>query len=154
MTGLPPGRMRIRLPTVTAVYVVSVAVNYPWELAQAALFTAESHPGRTFVHCFVASLGDGIMLLLLFGMGAAVSGRFDWFRRPRIRDYIVLCASGFVLAVAIEWVAVHLLHRWSYTEDMPLLPVLDVGLIPLLQMVLLPPVVFWLVARFVRPAAQ
>jgi hypothetical protein len=76
--------MQLALRAVATIYVVAVAVNYPWELAQAPLFTSASHQGSVFVHCLIASLGDGLMLALLYGVGTAVRGRADWFRRPAV----------------------------------------------------------------------
>lgn len=53
---------------------------------------------------------------------------------------------GFVIAVSVEWVAVHGAQRWTYTDRMPLLPGLEVGGVPVLQMLLLPPLIFRVVA--------
>jgi hypothetical protein len=127
---------------VTVLYAVAVTVNYPWELAQAPLFTAESHGTGILLHCFVASLGDGILVLALFALGWLVFRRQDWFARPGLRGYALLVTSGAAVALIVEWIALHLLRRWTYTDAMPRLPGLDIGILPILQMVLLPPVVF------------
>ena len=42
----------------------------------------------------------------------------------------------------LGWVALHILNRWQYTEAMPKLPVLNVGLVSVLQMMVLPALVF------------
>ena len=55
---------------------------------------------------------------------------------------------GLVLGVTVEWLAVYVLHRWAYTARMPRVPGLDVGLVPVAQMLVLPPVIFRLVARW------
>lgn len=124
------------------VFLAAVALNYPWELAQSPLFTAASHPGNLWLHCFVASLGDGVIVLVLFAVGWTASGRRDWFMRPGRADYAMLATAGAVLALSIEWSALHLLQRWTYTDAMPRIPGIDVGLVPVLQMVLLPPLIF------------
>jgi hypothetical protein len=62
--------------------------------------------------------------------------------------------TGFVMGVAIEWMAVHVLQRWTYTTHMPLVPGLDVGLVPVAQMLILPPLIFRLVARGYRRAVD
>ena len=95
------------------VFLIAVALNYPWELAQGRLFTAASHTTNVWVHCFIASLGDGLMILLLFGFGWLVLGRRDWFVRPGVRGYAIIVAAGAALAIAIEWTAVHVLQRWT-----------------------------------------
>jgi hypothetical protein len=63
--------------------------------------------------------------------------------------------AGFTLAcegitVAIEWLATEVWHRWSYAADMPTLPLVGTGLVPLLQWLVLPPLVVGLVCRQLR----
>ena len=58
-----------------------------------------------------------------------------------------------VLGVTVEWVAVHVLQRWAYAARMPRVPWLDVGLIPVAQMLVLPPLIFRLVAGWYRRIA-
>ncbi len=128
------------------VYGIGVALNYGWELAQSGLFTEESNAGNVWLHCFVASLGDGIMVLLLFGIGRLICGHRNWFVHPGLKGYAILTLAGVLMAVAVEWVAVHMLQRWSYAQAMPLIPGFEIGLVPVLQMVLLPPLIFRIVA--------
>jgi hypothetical protein len=53
-----------------SVFIVAVFLNYLWELAQAPLYVGmEYYNAGVFWHCFVASLGDGIMVLLIVGAG-------------------------------------------------------------------------------------
>lgn len=59
---------------------------------------------------------------------------------------LVMLGVGLVLGVTVEWVAVHVLQRWAYTAHMPRLPWLDVGLVPVVQMLVLPPLIFCIVA--------
>jgi hypothetical protein len=135
--------------TLVSVYVIAVAVNYPWEVAQASLFTAASHPQNVWLHCFAASMGDGFMVLLLFGICRLALGRRDWFIRPGPAAYGVLLVAGVVLAIIVEWVAVNVLHRWTYSDAMPHIPGLEVGAIPILQMIVTPPLIIGLASAFV-----
>lgn len=132
------------------VFVVAVLVNYAWELAQAPLYVGlDEYNLAVFWHCFVASLGDGVMVLLIVAAGGIALRRPDWFLDPGVLGYPVMITSGLILAVLVEWVAVHILSRWKYTDAMPQVPGLGMGLVPLAQMVLLPPLIFRLV-RFSR----
>ena len=141
-----PSDMRPAWQVLAIVFLIAVAFNYPWELAQGRLFTAASHTINVWVHCFIASLGDGVMTLLLFGFGWLVRGRRDWFARPGVSGYSIMIAAGAALATAVEWTAVHVLQRWTYAESMPRIPGLEIGLVPVLQMMLLPPLVFCIAA--------
>ncbi len=59
-----------------------------------------------------------------------------------------MVAMELVLGVTVEWVAVHVLQPWSYTARMPRLPGLEVGLVPVAQMLVLPPLIFRAVAKW------
>jgi hypothetical protein len=124
------------------VFVVAVLFNYPWELAQAPLYVGMNSFRATWWHCFRASLGDGLLVFIIFAAGWAVLWRRDWFVHPGVRGYLVMLAIGLTIGVSVEWGAVHLLGRWAYTAQMPLLPGLGVGIAPLLQMLVLPPLIF------------
>lgn len=130
------------------VFVIGVLVNYVWELAQAPLFSGLTSD-NVWWHCFVASLGDGLILLLILVIGWCVHRRLDWFMKPGVLGHIVTAVSGVLIATLIEWVAVHVAHRWSYTAAMPLLPVLNIGLVPLAQMLVLPPLIFRVAAGWI-----
>lgn len=126
-----------------SIFVVAVLLNYPWELAQAPLYVGmEDYNAEVLLHCFVASLGDGIMVLLIVAAGWITLRQPDWFVRPGISGYVVMIAAGLLLAVVVEWVPVHKFERWAYAERMPTLPGLGIGLVPIAQMLILPPMIF------------
>lgn len=129
--------------TLISVFVVSVSLNYLWELAQAPLYVGvERYNPTVFWHCFVASLGDGIMVLLIVVVGWISFQRWDWFERPGIAGYLLMLVAGLMLAVLVEWMGVHILGRWQYTNKMPTVAWVRIGVVPIAQMVILPPVIF------------
>ena len=132
------------------VFIVAVFLNYLWELAQAPLYVGlEEYTAGVFWHCFVASLGDGIMLLLIVAAGWIMLKRLDWFKQPGIVGYFVMLTAGFLLALLVEWIGLHVLRRWEYSARMPLVPALRVGVAPIVQMLFLPPLVFRIVSLFI-----
>jgi hypothetical protein len=125
------------------VFIVVVLLNYLWELAQASLYVGlEDYNAGVLWHCFVASLGDGIMVLLIVAAGWFTLRQSDWFLGPGVRGYLVIITAGLVVAALVEWVAVHILKRWEYAENMSKLPGFDIGLVPIAQMLVLPPLIF------------
>jgi hypothetical protein len=137
-----------------ALYVVAVATNYVWEASQASLFVGMGSIQTIWWHCFVASLGDGIILWIIHLLGWCVFRQVDWFVRPDAARYGVMLGTGLVIAIAIEWVAIHWLHRWAYTGQMPLVPVLGIGITPVIQMMVLPPLIFLIVGRWTISAGR
>src|SRR5262245_16617459 len=140
--------------TFAAIFVVAILGNYPWELAQAPLYVGMESFRAVWWHCFVASLGDGLLVLGIFAIRWLLLRRHTWFVHPGIRGYGVMVTTGLVTGITMEWIAVHLLGRWMYTAWMPRVPVLAVGLVPVLQMLMLPPLIFHLVARWQSRGAQ
>ncbi len=128
------------------VFAVAVGVNYFWEIGQGFLFEGMNSWENIWWHCFVASLGDGIILWIIYAAGWVVFRRPDWFFDPQVKGYILMLIIGLIIAVVVEWVAVHMLQRWSYAKAMPVIPVLNIGITPILQMLLLPPIIFYVVA--------
>lgn len=143
-------RWRQLVTTVAVIFVVAVLGNYLWELAQAPLYRGMKSVRTVWWHCFVASLGDGLMVLGIVASGGVICQRPTWFLCPGGRGTIVMLMVGLVLGVTVEWVAVHVLQRWAYTARMPRVPGLDVGLVPVAQMLVLPPLIFRLVAVWHR----
>jgi len=130
-------------------FAVAVLLNYLWELVQAPLYVGlESYSTTVLWHCFVASLGDGLMVLLIVAAGWITLRRWDWFEQPAVVGYVVMVTAGLVMAVLIEWLGVHVLKRWEYTEKMPTVSGLGIGIVPIAQMLFLPPLIFRIVAVF------
>jgi len=131
------------IQTLIWIFIIAVLLNYPWELAQGPLYVGmETYNTGVLWHCFVASLGDGVMVLLIVAVGRVFFGRWDWFERPRVGEYLLMLTTGSVFAVVVEIVAVHILGRWQYTVRMPTLPGLAIGMVPVAQMLILPPLIF------------
>ena len=134
--------------TLAALFVIAVAFNYVWVLAQSPLYAGMDDFSRMWRHCFVPSLGDGLLVLLIFATGWIVLRQRDWFVRPGVRGYVLMLIAGLLIAISIEMVMVNLLGQWKYSARMPLVPGLGVGLAPIAQMLLLPPIIFRLVAAW------
>ena len=109
------------------------------------LYEGGDYDARTFLYCFLASLGDGLLVLLIFAAGWAWFRRREWFVPHGARGYLLMLAAGFVIAVAIERVATGT-GQWRYGELMP--RVFGVGLAPVAQMLVLPPLIFRAVAAW------
>jgi hypothetical protein len=134
-----------------AIFVVAVILNYVWELAQSPLYMGMGDFSLMWRHCFVASLVDAGLVLLIFAAGAAVFGRRGWFVRPGRRGVALTLGAGLLIGVVVEWVAVHSLGLWGYTARMPVVPLFDVGLTSVAQMLVLPLVIFRVVAAWCNP---
>ena len=130
---------------VAALFVIAVPVNYLWELVQSPLYFPPSRLSDVLWHCFAASLGDGVIVGLIYGFCAILFRERDWYVRMSRPRLAAMLTAGLAVGVLVEWVGLRT-HRWIYADTMPLIPGVQVGLVPTLQMLVLPPLIFW-VAR-------
>lgn len=124
------------------------ASNLIWENLQAPLY------GYSYVKfwqhfgmCFWATIGDVVFIVVLYGIMAWLRKNWFWILEIKIQDIVILLLLGGLGAVVIEKVALGL-FAWRYTSAMPVIPWLKVGLIPVLQMLILPLWSFYL-TRFI-----
>jgi hypothetical protein len=132
--------------------VASLVLNEIWEMAQMSAYveTAGYSWTSTLGRCTRAAVGDVGIILGIYLTGALIVRDTGWGLRGRWNMYAMAAILGFAYAVLVEDAGLAA-GSWSYTGHMPVVPVLGVGLWPLLQMTLLPPLVFlfakWWVAR-------
>ena len=146
-TARPTITPRVTALRIAIIFVVAAAINFLWEVAQMPFYAGQGSFFDAAAHCVIPSLGDGIIVLMIYGIGWLFLRQSDWSDRPGVWGYMLMLLSGFILAMLIEWGAVYVLGRWSYAANMPLLPGLGIGVIPILQMLILPPVIFKVTAR-------
>ncbi|MGH7366643.1 MAG: hypothetical protein ACREK9_09560 [Candidatus Rokuibacteriota bacterium] len=133
----------------TNIAIFAFLLNLTWEFAQVPLFAgmpSAQHWGAILV-CGRATLGDVVIALVAFWAVAASARARSWVLRPTAAQITSFVAVGVVITIVMEWLATQVLGRWMYAEAMPVIPVLGVGLSPLLQWIVLPPIVVWFVRR-------
>jgi hypothetical protein len=133
----------------TNVAIFAFLLNLPWELAQVPLFAGmpTARHWTAVLACGRATLGDVAIALAGFWAVAAVVGTPRWVLAPTRGGVLGFTAAGVAITIGMERLATGPLGRWAYAERMPIVPLVDVGLSPLLQWVVLPPLVVWFVHR-------
>lgn len=123
--------------------IVAFLLHVVWENAQAPLYAGYQSFLQHLPVCITGTLGDVVITLLALGLFWLIKKDV-----PRSKtDFLALVIVGFVVAVAIEQNAL-LLNKWSYAPLMPLIPYLRVGVTPILQMIILLPLTFYLTNLF------
>ena len=128
-------------------------MSFPWEMLQAPLYVgmAETPHWSATLYCLVATLGDCVLFLVAFGLTAAIFRNRHWIRTATFLQVVWFTVIGLIVTVLIEEAAVRGIGwNWRYTALMPRLPLLGTGLSPVLQWMILPPLVMWLVRRQLR----
>ena len=139
--------------------VFALLLNFPWEVLQAPLFEGMAAAPHSAVigACLQATLGDVAIMLLAHAMVAAATRRRRWLLVPSRYEVAGFIAVGVAITAVIEWLATRgrWAQTWAYSAEMPVIPGIEIGLSPLLQWVVVPPLALWFVRRLsVRPEAQ
>lgn len=131
------------------VAIFAFLLNHPWEFLQVPLFKdmpAAPHWEAIKV-CTRATFGDALIAVVAFWGVAAMAGTQQWILRPNWGQTAAFVATGVAITIVLERLATGSLERWAYAETMPIVPLLGVGLAPMLQWIVLPPLVMWFVRR-------
>ena len=133
---------------------IALPLNFAWEMLQMPAFTRP--PESLLVAtawCAVATLGDGALVLVVFFIARVLFTDPRWFAPPRLGRYAVAVLIGVVLNVAAEWVLARGAGLWGYAPWHPVVPVVNVGVLAVVQPVVLLPLSLWLLARWERRSA-
>jgi hypothetical protein len=79
-----------------------------------------------------------VLVLVVVGDASWPSARSSYWRVAALATL-----AGIVYTTYSEWRHAVVLHHWTYSALMPLVPGLGVGLFPLLQWIVIPPVAFF-----------
>jgi len=133
------------LATLRRFLVFIAAGNLVWEIAQLPLYTIwyEGSPGEiafAVAHCTGGDIliaGASLLLALL------IAARPNWPEETYGRVAALTVAFAVPYTVFSEWLNTEVRGSWAYSELMPVVPVLDAGLSPLAQWIVIPIAAFW-----------
>lgn len=131
--------------TILTLSGTSLLLNFVWENLQAPLYQGYSNFWQHLPICSVASFGDVLIILVLYFVLATVNRDMFWIAKMSRVDIVLVITLGALIAVGVEKWALGT-ARWEYVSTMPLIPYVNVGLLPILQMIILP----WTTYRLVR----
>ena len=113
-----------------------------WELAQFPLYTVW-HEGDWgyilygLIHC---TLGDMLIMLSSYWLVALLNRTRYWYRIKILVNGFLFTLIGLGYTIYSELLNVNIKGTWAYTELMPIIPVIEIGGMPFMQWVLIPPV--------------
>lgn len=130
--------------------IYAFLVNLVWEMLQMPLFAYPTAVtwGQASLECVQAAAGDALMLLASFWLVALLWRDRRWILQPSTGALGLFLVPGLAMTVVFEALATDVWGRWTYADTMPVLPVTGTGVVPLLQWVLLPLLIVWLVRRW------
>lgn len=122
---------------------ISFALHFVWESLHLPLYTGYASLSGGVPIALWATIGDALYAIAAVALFSLFKRQFDWLERASAYDFFALAVIGFLIAVGIEYKAL-MFGRWAYTGEMPIVPLLRVGLSPVLQMTVLLPTAAYL----------
>ena len=125
-----------------SLFIVSTALHFGWEVSQMAQYsfsgvTLSGYDVFVKDHWVVAAK-DGLITVALYLLVGMLVKNAGWGKRFNHRRFAFLIVLGFLWAVGVEYHATEIAHRWVYAKSMPMIPIINVGVLPILQMVIIP----------------
>ncbi|MDN3563166.1 hypothetical protein QWZ14_02085, partial [Paeniroseomonas aquatica] len=96
------------------------------------------------LHC---TGGDVLIALTCLAIALITVGHRNWPRRAFRSVAAVTVVLGVGYTIFSEWLNIVVRQSWAYSERMPVVPVIDTGVTPLLQWLVVPLVALWLAHR-------
>jgi len=117
----------------------AMVLNLLWEVAQLPFYSFAPTVGPLEVAWYVVhcTAGDVGIALGSFGVAALATRDLEWPARRPWFGLAVALGAGFAWTVQSEWRNVYLLGAWTYAPSMPTIS--GIGLLPMLQWLVLPP---------------
>jgi hypothetical protein len=134
------------LTTLRRHLLFTIVGNLLWEFIQLPCFTIWRRIGwNWFIFLPVlGTAGDILIAATSLVVALILIGDSDWPRRRASYWRVAALATllGIVHTAYSEWRHAVVLHHWTYSTLMPVVPKLGVGLFPLLQWMLIAPLAF------------
>ncbi len=133
------------------IFFVSFLLNFLWEISQMGFYSeigigsVSNYNQFVKIHWLV-SLKDALMVVLVISLISLILKNWLWTERVN-KIWLWLLVLPVWQGI-IEYHAVYIAHRWAYLETMPL--IFGIGLLPLLQMLILPAVAILIVNEIRR----
>ena len=130
----------------------SFAFHFVWEFIQIPTYVgmSELDHWQGVLVCVRATFGDvGIALAAFWTASLAVRSR-HWIETLKSVALGVYLSTALAITIVLEFAYTQVTHRWVYSELMPRLPPFGTGLSPLLQWVVVPLLVLFVVKRQIR----
>lgn len=125
------------------ILILAFILNFAWEVIQIPLFKDASFNIKHIAFCTLASVADAIMVLLIYLGFALIYNNQFWVQGLTLLRILILMLVGGLGAIAVEIILLSS-GTWAYNTSMQIIPIVNVGLSPVLQFMVLPVCIYYL----------
>jgi hypothetical protein len=128
----------------------AIVANLLWEFAHLPLYTIwKKGTAREITFAAVHCTGGDVLITTAALMLALLIAGASWPIEPRAYRLVAVLTLAFGVSYTLfsEWLNIVVRKSWAYSELMPIIPIVDAGLSPVLQWIAIPLAAFWWVRR-------
>lgn len=138
---------------ILTVFILAFLFNEAWELVQMPFYKDTSYSIQHILFCTLASVVDAIMVLLLYFVVVFIFRNLLWIQQLEWQHVIVvILIGGAGAALAEVWHVSS--ENWTYSDLMPIIPIVNAGMVPVLQFMILPILTYLLSSYYLRTIDQ
>jgi hypothetical protein len=136
----------IRLRRLPELHIATFAflLNFVWEVLQTPFFIDISPDINTIVwfrlHC---TFGDVMISLGSFWLVSLIFKNRLWLLKPSKMHMFLFIMFGMSYTIFSEILNVSIKDMWGYSDLMPVIPFIGVGVVPLIQWIATPPLLIF-----------
>jgi len=141
---------QISLRALRRYFSVIIPANLIWEFAHMPLYTIwnEGSWGEIVFAALHCTGGDILIAMSALMLALMLAGQgWPFARQTRQQVTVLTVALGLAYTLFSEWLNIVIRAAWAYSDLMPIIPILDAGLSPVLQWVFIPIAAFWWASR-------
>lgn len=143
MTVVTPARTAATpdwLDVLRRYFLFSLIGHLLWEVAHIPLYTIWTEGSAdeiifAIVHCTGGDLMIAFSTLLL---ALFLFGRAEWPEQRSVPVLLAAVVMGVGYTIFSEWLNIVVREAWAYRDIMPVIPIMDAGLTPFLQWLVVP----------------
>ena len=141
---------KIWLKNIIVMSAISFVLHFIWEWFQCGPFFIHRGVPASPASMALAAIGDVLLTFLIIGLALLIGGSNHSLKKLTTPHGIFFTEFfAVIIAITVEKYALAT-NRWSYTEISPVIPMLEVSLLPILQMMILTPAIVYVASRIVR----
>ncbi len=128
---------------------IGFTLNFIWENLHSVLYANVDPLMHILPYYLPATIGDVIAILFFYWLMTQINKNRHWIYDLNFKNTLWLLLFGGILGIVLEIFFMNL-GLWSYSSSMPIIPGIDVGLSPVLQMMFLPLLTFYLTKKLIQ----
>jgi hypothetical protein len=141
----PQGRI-VSLGALRRYFSIIIPANLIWEFAHMPLYTLwKDGSVNEVIFAAVHCMGGDVVIAMVALMLALILTSSGWlnYSKPPQRVIILTVLIGLGYTIFSEWLNIEVRGTCAYSDLMPVVPIIDAGMSPILQWIVIPIAGFW-----------